>query len=288
MNCPICKSRRTKVFKTIKKENIMICKRCRHIFFEKPPEGHELANYYENQYAQAHAQVMIQTDISQVAYYQRHLEELLLYAGSDREKITIADYGCAYPSFLSVAAARKGIRAVGIEFDLDARKAGLEKDIEMYSPEEFFSEYPVESIDIMRFSHALEHCADPLDVIKKCTAKIRKGGGIVYITQPDFPVFYHGHGTEIQLKDCIYPEHLHFFNIYSLITMVESAGLAIEKVFSHTNETGVWEKLKDKIDLDFSRKKLWDYQKYGDGFFSKYANFPYYCGENSFLIARRK
>ena len=200
------------------------------------------------------------------------------------KKTVIVDYGCALPTFL-MNITDKGIRRIGVEEDKHALTTGRRNGVTMMTSDKFFRYIRDNSVDILRFSHVLEHTINPKRILEKSVRKLRNNG-IIYITQPNFPVLKAEYGG-VMLKDCVYPEHLHFFNPYSLTLLIKSLDLKIEKLISHTCEEAAYEQYKDNMDHTFWNSETDYLKEAGDQFFGKYCNHPYYCGENSYLIARK-
>jgi hypothetical protein len=244
------------------------------------PSENILRKYYEGQYSAQHNQLEIQE--SQREYYRCHLAELSEFYGKHKERLTLADYGCSYPIFLLEA--RSDFSTIGIEPDIEACKFGIQNDIDMYMPEEFFTKVAENSINILRFSHVLEHCISPSEILKRCTEKVKKGG-ILYISQPNFPVFRYDSGKE--LRDSVYPEHLHFFSPISLTMMVKNCGYKLIRFFTHTEADATLREERNRIDIHKSCCEMAGLLDAGDFFFGGSANYPYYAGENSYLIARK-
>ena len=281
MNCPICEKSKIGTFY----EDLLICEFCRHIFFRglENLEESDLAEYYSSQYTYGHNQRQIQEGSR--AYFQSHVKELMLYVSSSNP-VRIVDYGCSYPFFL-IEAKAQGCEAVGIEYDEDSRKFGTENGITMIAPNSDMKAIPDGSVDILRCSHVLEHAIDPAKILMVLSEKL-KPGGIIYITQPSFPVYKYSHDGGYKLKDSVFPGHLHFFNVLSLVTMLEKLeNYEIHKIFTHTNAEEVFGQYADYMDCDTATDKLQKYKMAGESFFPKEGNYPIYAGENSFLIARK-
>lgn len=129
----------------------------------------------------------------------------------------------------------------------------------------------------------LEHSTDPVSVLSKIFPKLCPGG-LLYITQPNFPVFRFGASAH-DLKDTVYPEHLHFFPPLSLMRMVCRLELQVHRFFTHQNEEAVFAQFRDMLDAEYAEARLEQYQTKGDSFYPALANYPYYAGENSVLYA---
>jgi SAM-dependent methyltransferase len=259
---------------------LVICADCRHISWRDLPDERELADYYRASYTSAHSQEAIQSQAR--AYYRGHLCELAAAIRRKPEQATLMDYGCSIP-VLGHEAVNLSFRAVfGVDWADEAKEYGRRWGVKVLSPPELAS-IPDRSVDIARFSHTIEHSIDPLALLRSMLPKMRPGG-LVYITQPNFPVF-RAQPSPHDLLDTVYPEHLHFFSALSILEMAARLNLQVIRFFSHQNEAAVVAKFEAILDLDYARERLAGYASRGDPYFPEYANFPYYAGENSVLYA---
>jgi hypothetical protein len=239
-----------------------------------------LTPYYRDHYTGLHAQHDLQQQA--VKYYRNHLQELLSAVSRLPAETSLLDYGCSIP-VLGRQANELSFREVyGVDWAEEARTLGRDWGVSVLSPNEVRT-IPDRSIDIARFSHTIEHSIDPCGLIRQVLPKLRRGA-LIYITQPNFPVFRAAPSPH-DLLDTVYPEHLHFFSALSLIEMASRLNLRVERFFSHQNEAAVVSKFSDLLDLDYARERLAAYASKGDPHFPEYANFPYYAGENSVLYA---
>lgn len=279
--CPICGSSKYTPFLEKNFKTLVICNSCRHIYWDKMPNVKELDEYYEYNYTSSHNQMKLQIEAR--PYYSQHVKELKSLVVKKKDKPNFVDFGCSFPVLLEEA--KHDFFCIGVESDLEAQQYGRQHGILMYDCESFLEKQPESSIDILRFSHVLEHITEPKELLYKLAKKVCSGG-IIYITQPNFPIYK----TEAQIdyiKDSIWPEHLHFFCMNSLKKMVRDCGFEVIKAFTHTNEENVYAEQKNSLDINFANKELIKISDCGDLFFGKKNNFPYYCGENSVLFARK-
>ena len=244
------------------------------------PSETEISGYYRTHYTQAHSQETIQAQARE--YYRNHLFELAAIVDKKPQEATLMDYGCSIPvlGHEAVKLSFKGI--LGVDWADEAKECGRAWGVEVISPSELGS-VPDRSIDIVRLSHTIEHSIDPLGLLRSLLPKMRPGG-LIYITQPNFPVFRPQRSAH-DLPDTVYPEHLHFFSALSLIEMVSRLNLRVIRFFSHQNEAEVVSKFREMLDTDYARERLRAYASKGDVNFPEYANYPYYAGENSVLHA---
>lgn len=278
-HCPICSTDDPVHFQNVAARELMICRDCRHIFWATMPSPEVMASYYASAYTEAHDQASIQASARD--YYGRHLLELAEQAGKPVSQLHIVDVGCSIPEFLHVAR-EAGASTVGVDHSEQAEESGVRFGVPVLTPEKFLSTVPCQSIDILRFSHTLEHLIDPVRALREYTSKLRTGG-LLYITQPSFPMLRADPST-IQLEDAAWPEHLHFFSPSSLCRMVESAGFSITKLFTSDDTERRALKYHDHLD-SLRADQLERYP--GDPFFGEMNNAPYYFGANVTLYAER-
>ena len=280
MRCPICEGPESDDFFVKDTGLLLICRNCRHITWDSmPPEDASVA-YYRDQYTGAHTQDRIQEQARE--YYRGHLHELASLVGLPPKKITLVDYGCSIPVLADEAVKLPFRQVLGVDWAKEAQEYGRAWGVNVLDPPGFAS-IPDRSVDIVRFSHTIEHTIDPLGLLRSVLPKVRRGG-LIYITQPNFPVF-RSQPSPHDLLDTVYPGHLHFFSALSLLEMVSRLDLRVIRFFSHQNEAAVVSKFREMLDLDYARKRLAAYASKGDPHFPEYANFPYYAGENSVLYA---
>lgn len=256
---------------------LLECHGCRHIFWDVFPRPDELAAYYAKVYTSQKSQQALQEQNR--AYYRTHLQELLVLCGRKAPaEVTLMDYGCSVPVLLEEAAQLGFRRAIGVDY------AEGETAVEMIPPEGVGG-LPDQSVDVVRFSHTLEHIPDPLNTLRTLLPKMRRGA-LLYVTQPSFPVFATA-AAGFDLKDSVYPEHLHFFSPISLVKLAREAGFKVTRLFTHQREKAIFDETRSLLDLDYARAELLNLRDKGDPNFPELANYPYYCGENSVLHAVR-
>lgn len=279
--CPICQGD-VEPFRYFLDQNLLVrCDSCGHCCFENHPPEKVLAEYYQKRYGDSHSQSVIQEENS--TYYKAHLNELLSFAKA--KDVTLLDFGSSYPSLLIEALNFRSILPIGVEYDENARRLGISKGIRMLHPSEL-DQIDNYSIDIIRCSHVLEHDTNPRQTLSNLVSKL-KIGGIVYITQPNFPQIDLSNHQEY-FFEVIFPEHLHFFTPASLLLLTNEAGLKTLKFFTHTTN--------DKtVDLNLEQYLLQSQLKQfeqeaissGDKFFGLENNYPTYQGMNSFYVGVR-
>jgi SAM-dependent methyltransferase len=282
MTCPICTTAAAVKFFCKEGRDLLICRDCRHVFWETAPTREDLADYYSRRYTSIHSQATIQESARD--YYRSHLKELLRISGVAKQNAAILDYGCSIPVLLAEARLMGFRSAIGVDYSQESKAYGGEHGVQVISPEQL-RDFPDCSLEIARFSHTLEHSIDPVAVLGEVVSKVRPGG-LVYITQPNFPVFRYAE-SPLDLRDTVYPEHLHFFSPISLAAMARRHHLEIQTLFSHQNESAAAEAYNVIFDLEYARERMAPYANRGDAFFPELSNYPHYMGENSVLYAFR-
>src|SRR5258708_9127523 len=225
-DCPICAT--SSVHFTSKDERrLQLCPRCRHVFWEEMPTQGELTDFYADDYARLHGQ--LESQESHRRYYRQHVDVIARACGRLGRTIALLDFGSSYPVLVQEAI-RAGMRAVAVDDSADVHRWSQETRIPCLRPSQI-DEVPDESLDALRLSHVLEHLVDPKSTLAALLKKV-KVGGLVYISQPNFPVV-RPQTCEVRLKDSVWPTHLHFFSAASLTRLTDQMGLSAFRFDTH-------------------------------------------------------
>lgn len=279
--CPICTAETHRRFSTQQDRALMICSRCRHVFWEHMPDEQYLQEYYSKTYSDTHHQRQVQQQNTE--YFKRHLRELAEFLAIDFKSCRIIDFGCSFP-YLLIEAKKLGFaQVIGVEWSECARQTGEAEGIMMLTPDQFDKQVEPNSVDIIRFSHALEHSRDPATLLRRAVRTLRNRG-LAYITQPNLPVFAYEE-CDCEIPDAVWPEHLHFFSILSLRELFQKSDLKLKKIFTHQNAEGAVRRYINHLDTRYAAEQLQDVAALGDGKFGQSANYPLYAGENSVAFA---
>ena len=282
--CPICQCTNLEVLYEKQRRKLLICEICRHIFWREKPSPNELSEYYSNRYGTSHNQIEIQK--KNLGYYVDHIAELIDFSHSQPSSSTIVDFGSSYPILLMKAKEMGFNQVIGVDWDSKAIDYGMDHGILMMTPAEFTKSIADSSADIVRFSHVIEHPLDPVLLLQEVARKIRPGG-LLYITQPNLPVFAFQQSPS-EIPDAVWPEHLHFFSALSLCDLVSRVGLKVAKFSSHQNANEVLTKYALQIDYAYAAKKLLAFADLSEPSFGRLCNYPIYAGKNSVMYAIRK
>jgi 2-polyprenyl-3-methyl-5-hydroxy-6-metoxy-1,4-benzoquinol methylase len=270
--CPICSGMTSQFDATNVDRAMLICRSCRHIFWQDMPSQSDLQDYYQSYTRSFHQDDIQQSNID---VYRRHILELKALCVTDRP--AILDYGCSVPVLLNEARSL-GFDTLGVDYSPEASAWGDERGVRVIQPTDLEAED--EQYDVIRFSHVMEHLIDPVAALRKCLSLL-KPDGFVYITQPSFPVFRLD--ARVPMEDADWPSHLHFFSPLSLAQLLLKCGLDPFRMYSHDRLTDRWRVYGGEIDdsgtLTASLARL------GDKHFGILANVPNFVGANSTVYA---
>ncbi len=275
--CPICESSDRVPFNEKGGRTLLICRDCRHISWERLPTEAELTHFYQKEYTDQHQQFDLQ--MSHASYYRSHVAELALLANVEIDRIAIADVGSSFPVFVEQAVALGCRCAIAVDWSQDAAEYGRKIGVAVATPDEFEQEVPNASLDVLRYSHTLEHLIDPVGTLKRHLLKV-KPGGLVYITQPNFPVFKAAFFAH-EILDQVWPTHLHYFCPASTQALLERCRLDLLRFYTVSNAEKAEAKYKEAFDAQRAGLLAeWCSDK-GESVRGALSNFPYFYGENS-------
>ena len=281
--CPIC-STEVLTFVSIDERPLVICAYCRHIAWRVMPTEGELSAYYAAAYSRDHDQIAIQTSARD--YYRQHAGDLARKVGTGTN-LTLLDYGCAWPTMLEEAKSISAhSRLIGADYDQAALEHGAAIGLEMLSPDDLVQKLGEGSVDILRFSHVIEHMRDPLATLREL-ARLLKDGGLIYITQPIFPALM-PEARPAGIKDAVYPEHLHFFTAASLNIAVSAMGADIFEIAAFQKEEDVAAIFEGGIDHPHAAEINKPLAHLTPGNFHRLGGYPTFIGENVYLYARKR
>lgn len=281
-SCPICNSPHLlPQGVSVTGQALVACSDCRHITFAELPDDDELAQHYGKEYTAAVSQEEIQEQNR--SYYAHHAAEPAGLVSSRGAPRILLDVGSSIP-ILCQEALRAGFdRAIAIEPSETARSWAASTGVEVISPEELASTLDGSLIGVIRYSHVLEHLPDPVAVLRS-NARFLAGNGFVYITQPNFPVTAPVNNS-VLVKDSVWPEHLHFFNMRSVEIMLTRAGLHPFELWSFQNERAVEADHAGLLDPGFMQVLPEALRLIHPQGADPLGVFPHFLGENSVIYA---
>lgn len=283
--CPICGGRHNRQFREVSSRILLICRRCRHVFFEQMPTAQELDDYYSAQYTGAHEQFETQVAEGQREYYRNHAAELAACTGKALPELSVLDFGSSYPTFAKEAMDEGCRQVVSVDYSREAKEWGDEHGVEVIAPDAMQA-LPCDSFDVLRYSHVLEHIVDPLSLLQEHIPKLKRGG-LVYVGQPSFPVFKY-QASDVDPHDCVYPNHLHFFSPLSVMTLAKRIGLRVVDFFTVTDTEIGKQKYSHLVDLEYTKKELQWLDAQQRRTREELCYYPWFTGMNAALYAVKK
>jgi SAM-dependent methyltransferase len=288
IRCPICRCEDAALACLVGSRPLLVCRDCRHLRWMAMPSAEELTAYYAREYSGTHGQQDLQE--GHLEYYRGHVAELAGLAGGPAggvpvRRLAIADIGCSFPVLLAQAVAAGCPAAIGVDWSEEARDYGARRGVPVLTPDAFLREVPDGSLDVLRYSHTLEHLPDPAAVLRAQAAKLRPGG-LLYITQPNAPMLRFGAAPAP--FDAVYPTHLHFFTPASAVALAEGAGCAVERFYTVAEPEAVSERHRAAFDLEHAVVRLAALEGRGEPERGPLNNYPFFFGRNSAVYARRR
>ncbi|MEW6270144.1 MAG: class I SAM-dependent methyltransferase [Thermodesulfobacteriota bacterium] len=155
----------------------------------------------------------------------------------------LLDVGCGEGDFIAFAAER-GWRAVGTELREDVPDAAAHELAVRRSTTEATALGPFDAITLW---HSFEHFRDPIEELDRVVGVLADGGTLVLIV-PDF-----GGMQATTFRRAWFhldvPRHLFHFTRRSLVELLESRGLAVERIDSHEIEYDLFGWLQSALNV---------------------------------------
>ncbi len=156
---------------------------------------------------------------------------LEVFALPASESGALLDVGCGSGQFLSKMQSF-GWTVSGVDPDPSAVAYGLSQGLQVFQGT--IADVPEEShYDVITLNHVIEHVSDPVELLRQCGMRLRKGTGRIILTTPNLQSLGHRwfgrywRGLEV-------PRHLMLFSIPALSQCVSGAGLRVKSIQSET------------------------------------------------------
>ena len=273
MVCPLCKSKKIKIFlKVTKKYLILACSSCELKF----PNVDFVSNKkYADIIYEKYSQLNIRKNMQRTSKYRlKMMEERFNYCIKSNFKktksIKLLDYGCGNGLFLDYLK-KKGISGTGIEVDESNSQKLVNKKIEFFKN---INDVKSKKFDICVMFDVLEHLTNPIQDLLKIRDKLKKKGIIVIYTPNINSLAFELMGSR---QNQVYPfMHTLFFNEKSFNYLAKKTKFKIKKrgtfgldlmdyffMREHLDKKKYFEKLTDFINITQS---LVDITGYGNHF----------------------
>lgn len=180
MNCKICNSRRTTLFKTIGSFELLKCKDCQVIFLNNIEEILSAQNLYDEKYFENYLyedEINFESVKSTAQYYLDYISDQFRIVNS------ILDVGAGF-GLLVKAFRELGYNADGVEVSNYSVRVAKEKfEIELFNGDlqEFQTD---QKYDLIAFYHSFEHLPAPLQTIRKVKSLLNTNG-ILWLSLPN-------------------------------------------------------------------------------------------------------
>ena len=279
MNCNFCQSPNVFCCYSHNDSNLIKCKSCGGFFFINHLDEYAMENYYKKTYSHVHRE-QLHNDLKQKyesGFFTAKIQDFLNFLNESKierqnrgEKIKIVDFGSSY-GYLLEAAKDKSLEPLGIEFD-DVVSEFNESNLGI--PMTNIDKLQDSTIDIIYSSHTIEHLTDPYSILEIFHKKLKKGG-IVIITCPCFSDKI-TQSDVLRLYDFVFPEHLSYFTLDSMKSMLENIGYSVELNISQfaNNQQSLRNLGIKNQDFESDLNKVLE---------SK----PFFAGANLFTVARK-
>lgn len=230
MNCTICKSSTTKLYKNVKdnsvsKESFEVyeCESCQNFFTANPPTEEHIGPYYESEDYVSHTDT--KTGVIHKLYHlvrNYSLNQKIKLIKSHNNGLDLLDYGCGTGEFLSRAKTH-GYNTLGIEPSETASAIANKKGVSTHKPS-FLKEIPSNSKDVITLWHVLEHVHQLNETLEEFKRILKPGGNLI-IAVPNISssdsTHYKEHWAALDV-----PRHLYHFTPKGLVKLVNGSSLS--------------------------------------------------------------
>jgi len=226
--CPLCDSDKVVSRFVVDGFYINACHSCGVVFVANKMTPETLAGYYES--AASDEFVYTSDNVTYLNHYYSALKrEISRLTG--KTSGTILDVGCSAGYFLDLMEGwdRHGIEISPREAEIARRKYGdsiFTGIIEDYAGREGF-------FDVIALQDVLDHCIDPMRVVRACHHML-KPGGLIIVKVHDISCIY-ARITGKSFYAILPPFHLFYFSKKPLAWMLEQSGFR-KPVFRHIGQ----------------------------------------------------
>jgi len=224
VNCPACGGIGDLFFEKYG-FNHKLCRNCKTIFCSPRPTE-ELLDIYYNQYESLKmwTKLLLETDLDRkILQHEPRVNKIISAMSQKREKNggIAVDIGAGSGAFSNCLKKSKYFSKI-IALDLSEDCVSVCKKNGLDAVCGTIWDLNDNSVDLICMNDLIEHLFDPLNFLKKCH-KILRNGGYISIATPN------GEGFDFKLlekdtENITPPEHLNYFNCFSINSLLERAG----------------------------------------------------------------
>jgi 2-polyprenyl-3-methyl-5-hydroxy-6-metoxy-1,4-benzoquinol methylase len=197
--------------------NIVICKKCGLIYINPRLDESSIMELYDEKYYEGQG---FDEHVNYLEDYKNKnelekvfntTETINMVEEAFKGKGSLLDFGCGVGDLISTAH-NHGFEVEGYEVSEFARNFVSNSGFKVYSS---LLQIPKNKYDIVTAIEVLEHCSDPMKVIRTIFESL-KPGGLFYYTTANFDGYYKAYKNKHRnetLENYILPEgHIHFFS----------------------------------------------------------------------------
>lgn len=207
------------------------CSKCKTLFCSPRPTEELLVEYYANFEAPEYwSELLLKTDTSRKLLQHRpRVEKIvaLLKEKFAKREVAAVDLGAGTGAF-ALALRDSGFfrKVIAVDFSKECVQACAKRGLEAHQGT--VDDVIEDSIGLLTMNDLIEHLSEPLLFLKKCYSIIAPKGMIAIATP-------NGEGFDFQLMkektvNITPPEHLNYFNPYSIKELMRNAGFHVIKV----------------------------------------------------------
>jgi len=227
-SCPLCNSDKHSPRCVVDDFRLESCHDCGVVYVANVMTPETLAGYYES--AASDEFVYTSDNVAYLNHYYSVLKEQITRLAG-KPSGTILDVGCSAGYFLDLMEGwdRHGIEISPREADIARQKYGdsiFTGIIEDYAGREGF-------FDVIALQDVLDHCIDPMRVMRACHHML-KPGGLIIVKVHDISCLY-ARITGKSFYAILPPFHLFYFSKKPLAWMLEKTGFQ-KPVFRHIGQ----------------------------------------------------
>src|SRR3989344_9672273 len=237
--CPVCHSKQKLIF-LYQKFYYYRCKNCQLVSAYPLPTPKMIATHYAEKFKKGNYEILskhpqqyiqVYADFVKTLYNRLHESD-----GDTLKGKKILDIGCFTGDFLQLLQ-KKGANVYGLELQNNAVKIANKKlPGRIFQADIMSYKFPKEQYDIITLLGVAEHVIDPLNLLKKSSQLLKKGG-IIMIQTPN------SSSLLARIAGKYWPpytpvEHIHIFSKNGLRQALETCGLNDQIYQSH------WKKLQ--------------------------------------------
>jgi 2-polyprenyl-3-methyl-5-hydroxy-6-metoxy-1,4-benzoquinol methylase len=230
VDCVACKSENHYILTEKDGFSFKKCDKCQTVFISPRPEPEALDWWYGHSEHIKHSQEILRktADKRQMIYDDR-IDKL--FSRTHNSVKSVLEIGCGTGNFLKLIKTRKPeLKVTGVDLSPEAVELAKEKGIDCFNVSaEAFAKENSGSYDLILAFEVLEHVFDPFSLIRALVRLLEKKGTIC-MTMPNYLSYDFLHLGDVY-KNFFGPDHLNYYNQFSIKTLLEQGGCDHIEIF---------------------------------------------------------